>query len=51
MTAIVGKGVVKDESTVPVRIPREAMVGTGEGKAELTGEKASHREGDEGPTR
>ncbi len=37
MTAIVGDSRTKDERVIPVRVPREAVIGTGEGKAELAG--------------
>ncbi len=37
VTAIVGEGRTKDEGTVPVRVPREAVIGTGEGETELAG--------------
>ncbi len=36
MTAVVGKGGVKGKSAIPVRGPSVAVVGTREGKAELT---------------
>ncbi len=31
------EGRAKDKSTVPVRVPRKAVVGAGEGKTELVG--------------
>ncbi len=37
MTVVVGEGRAKVVSAVPVGIPREAVVGTVEGEAELTG--------------
>ncbi len=37
MAAVIGKGGAKGESTIPVRGPSVAVVGTGEGKAELAG--------------
>ena len=37
MAAVVGKGWAKGESAIPVRGPSVAVVGTGEGKAELAG--------------
>ena len=38
VAAVVGKGGAKGGSAIPVRGPRVAMVGTGEGKTELAGE-------------
>jgi hypothetical protein len=35
VTAMAGKGGTMNESAVPVRVPRETMVGIGESKAEL----------------
>jgi hypothetical protein len=37
VTAILGEGRTKDEGTVPVRVPRETVILTGEGEAELAG--------------
>jgi hypothetical protein len=37
LAAVMGEGGAKGESAIPVRGPSVAMVGTGEGKAELTG--------------
>ncbi len=37
LAAVMGKGGAKGESAIPVRGPNVAVVGTGEGKAELAG--------------
>ncbi len=37
MAAVVGKGGAKGERAIPVRGPSVAVVGIGEGKAELAG--------------
>jgi hypothetical protein len=37
LTAVVGKDGAKGESAIPVRGPSVAVVGAGEGKAELAG--------------
>jgi hypothetical protein len=39
MTAIVGESRTKDEGAIPVRVPREAVIGTGEGKAKSYGRR------------
>ncbi len=37
MKVIVGDSRIKDEGAIPVRVPREVVIGTGEGKTELAG--------------